>query len=135
MPLLLKGILRADDAQTAHRCGCDGVIVSNHGGRALDSVPATLAVLPGIVEAVGDEMTVLMDGGIRRGTDIVKALACGARAVLLGRPYLFGLAVDGADGMAHAVRLLRVNWKSQWPCWDAAALLSSTVRYCCGVRS
>ena len=109
VPLLLKGILRAEDARTARSCGCDGVIVSNHGGRALDGVPATLTVLPGIAEAVGHEMVVLMDGGIRRGTDVVKALANGARAVLLGRPYLYGLAVDGAEGMAHAVQLLRVE--------------------------
>ena len=112
VPLLLKGILRAEDAREALAHGCDGVIVSNHGGRALDGVPATLAVLPAIVDAIGADMTVLVDGGIRRGTDILKALALGARAVMLGRPYLFGLAVDGAAGVARVVELIRLEFES-----------------------
>ena len=109
VPLLLKGVLRAEDAREAKARGCDGVIVSNHGGRALDGVPATLAVLPGIVDAVGAEMTVLVDGGVRRGTDVVKALGLGAKAVLVGRPYLFGLAVDGAAGVAKVMETLKLE--------------------------
>jgi 4-hydroxymandelate oxidase len=108
VPLLLKGILHPDDAILAQQSGCDGIIVSNHGGRALDGVQATLTALPAIVAAV-PEMTVLMDGGIRRGTDIVKALALGAEAVLLGRPYLFGLAVDGAAGVAQVINMLHME--------------------------
>jgi len=109
VPLMLKGILHPDDAVMAQQSGCDGIIVSNHGGRALDGVQSTIAALPAIVEAVGPGMTVLMDGGIRRGTDVVKALALGVKAVLLGRPYLFGLAVDGAAGVARVVNLLRME--------------------------
>ena len=109
VPLLLKGILRVEDAREAKAHGCDGVIVSNHGGRALDSAPATLAVLPSIVNVAGAEMTVLVDGGVRRGTDVVKALALGAKAVLVGRPYLFALAVDGAAGVARVMETLRLE--------------------------
>jgi 4-hydroxymandelate oxidase len=97
VPLLLKGILHPGDAIMAQERGCDGVIVSNHGGRSLDGVQATIEALPAIAQAVGPDMVVMMDGGIRRGVDVVKALALGAKAVLLGRPYLFGLAVDGAE--------------------------------------
>lgn len=109
VPLMLKGVLHPGDALIAKECGCDGVIVSNHGGRALDGVQGTIAALPAIAEAVGGEMTVLMDGGIRRGVDVVKAIALGADAVLVGRPYLFGLAVDGASGVARVMHLLRME--------------------------
>jgi len=105
-PLLVKGILTADDAERAVACGADGVIVSNHGGRQLEGAPATLRVLPEIVAAVGDEVEVLMDGGIRRGSDVVKAIALGARAVLVGRPYLYGLATAGRPGVGQVLDIL-----------------------------
>jgi 4-hydroxymandelate oxidase len=108
LPLLLKGVLRADDALQALACGCAGVIVSNHGGRTLDGACATARALPRIADALAPtQAAVLVDGGIRHGTDIVKALALGAHAVLLGRPYLAALACGGAAGVAHALRLLR----------------------------
>lgn len=107
LPILLKGVLHEDDACQAARLGLGGVIVSNHGGRTLDTAPATAHVLPRIVEALAGAMPVLVDGGIRRGTDVLKAMALGANAVLLGRPYIFGLANAGAVGVAHVLRLLR----------------------------
>jgi 4-hydroxymandelate oxidase len=107
LPVLLKGILHEDDAREAARLGAAGVIVSNHGGRTLDTAPATAAVLPRIAEAVGGSIPLLVDGGIRRGTDVLKAVALGASAVLVGRPYVFALANAGAVGVAHVVRLLR----------------------------
>jgi 4-hydroxymandelate oxidase len=111
IPVLLKGILEPEDAELAVARGADGIIVSNHGGRNLDTAPATLDALPAIVDKVGGRVPVLVDGGIRRGTDIVKALAYGAAAVLIGRPYLYGLAVAGADGVADVVRLLRTEFE------------------------
>jgi 4-hydroxymandelate oxidase len=107
LPLVLKGVLHAQDAQTAVGLGAAALIVSNHGGRTLDTLPPAAAVLPRIADAVGARVPVLVDGGIRRGTDVLKAVALGARAVLLGRPYLHALAAAGAVGVAHAVRLLR----------------------------
>ena len=107
LPLLLKGILDPDDAARALDRGADGVIVSNHGARNLDTLPATIEALPHVVARIGDRVPVLLDGGIRRGTDIVKALAHGAAAVLIGRPYAFGLAVHGASGVARVVEILR----------------------------
>jgi 4-hydroxymandelate oxidase len=107
LPLLVKGIVRRDDALRAVEHGAAGVIVSNHGGRQLDTAPATLDVLPDIAEAVGDRTEVLVDGGIRRGTDVVKALALGARAVLVGRPVLWGLAVDGENGVFQVLSIFR----------------------------
>jgi 4-hydroxymandelate oxidase len=107
LPLVLKGILRADDARRAIDAGAAGIIVSNHGGRQLDGVPATLEVLPEIVAAVGGRADVMLDGGVRWGTDVLKALALGARAVGVGRPILWGLAVDGEAGVAHVLSLLR----------------------------
>lgn len=107
MPLLVKGIVRSDDAVQALEHGAAGVIVSNHGGRQLDTAPATLDVLPDIAEVVGDRTEVLLDGGIRRGSDVVKALALGARAVLAGRPVLWGLAVDGENGVSQVLSILR----------------------------
>lgn len=106
-PLLLKGILHPEDAAQAQRIGAAGVIVSNHGGRVLDRAPATLSALPAIVEKVGPDYPVLMDGGIRRGVDILVALALGAKAVLVGRPIACGLAVAGDLGVSHVLRLLR----------------------------
>jgi 4-hydroxymandelate oxidase len=107
MPVLVKGVCRPEDAREAVARGAAGVIVSNHGGRQLDSAPATISVLPEVVEAVGDTAPVLVDGGIRRGTDVLKALALGARAVLVGRPVLWGLATGGADGVTQALRMLQ----------------------------
>jgi isopentenyl diphosphate isomerase/L-lactate dehydrogenase-like FMN-dependent dehydrogenase len=107
LPLLVKGILTAEDAELACEAGAAGVIVSNHGGRQLDGVAASLDALPEIVEAVGDRTEVLLDGGIRRGTDVVKALALGAKAVLAGRAPLWGLAVGGAEGVQRVLELLR----------------------------
>jgi L-lactate dehydrogenase (cytochrome) len=104
--LVLKGILDKDDARIARDSGVDGVIVSNHGGRQLDGSVAPLRVLPGIVAQAGD-MTVMMDSGIRRGTDVLKALALGAHFVFLGRPFLYAAAVAGEPGVQHAIRLLR----------------------------
>ena len=107
LPVLLKGILTAEDAARAAEHGVAGIIVSNHGGRQLDGVPAGIEALPEVVEAVAGRCEVYCDGGIRRGTDVLKALALGARAVLVGRPILWGLAVDGAAGVDHVLELLR----------------------------
>jgi 4-hydroxymandelate oxidase len=107
LPLAVKGVLHPDDARRAVDCGAAGIVVSNHGGRVLDSAPATVAALPGVVAAVAGRVPVLVDGGIRRGTDMVKARALGASAVLIGRPYACALAVAGALGVAHLIRLLR----------------------------
>lgn len=107
IPVLVKGILNPDDADRAIQAGSAGIIVSNHGGRNLDTVPATADALPHVVEKVAGRVPVLVDGGIRRGTDVVKALALGANAVLVGRPYLYGLAVAGAEGVTRVVEILR----------------------------
>lgn len=105
--LVIKGILTAEDAALAVECGADGVVVSNHGGRQLDQTPASLDALAEVVAAVGSRAEVLLDGGVRRGTDVVKALALGARGVLIGRPYLYGLAADGEAGVSYVLELLR----------------------------
>jgi L-lactate dehydrogenase (cytochrome) len=105
-PVVLKGIFSVDDARRAVDVGMDGVVVSNHGGRQLDHVAATIDALPRIVDVVGDQLTVLLDSGIRRGTDVVTALALGARAVLVGRAHLYGLAAGGEGGVAHALDIL-----------------------------
>lgn len=107
LPLLIKGVVRADDAARAADHGAAAVVVSNHGGRQLDGAPATIDVLPRIRERVGDTLPLLMDGGVRRGTDVIKAIARGAQAVLVGRPVLWGLAVDGQRGVETALRMLR----------------------------
>jgi isopentenyl diphosphate isomerase/L-lactate dehydrogenase-like FMN-dependent dehydrogenase len=106
LPILLKGILHPDDARKAQRRGIDGVVVSNHGGRQVDGAIGALDALPAIADAVGDDMAVLFDSGIRSGADVVKALALGADAVLLGRPYLWGMALDGAEGVETVLRML-----------------------------
>ena len=110
LPVIVKGVLRGDDAALAVEHGAAGVIVSNHGGRQLDSAPASIDVLPEVVAAVDGRVAVLVDGGIRRGTDIVKALALGARAVLIGRPILWGLAADGEAGVREVLALLRAEF-------------------------
>ena len=107
LPLVIKGVLTAEDARLACEAGAEAIVVSNHGGRQLDGVSASLDALPEVVEAVDGRTEVLMDGGIRRGTDVVKALALGARAVLAGRAPLWGLAVDGAEGVERVLELLR----------------------------
>ena len=109
LPLLLKGILSAEDALLAAEHGAAGVIVSNHGGRQLDGVAASLDALPEVVESVGERVEVLLDGGIRRGTDVLKALALGARAVLAGRAVVWGLAVGGEQGVGDVLELLRAE--------------------------
>lgn len=108
-PMFVKGILDADDATQAIDVGADGVVVSNHGGRQLDGVPASLDALPAISAAVGDRGQVLLDGGIRRGTDVVKAMCLGADAVCIGRPFLYGLAAKGQDGVSDVLRILRTE--------------------------
>jgi 4-hydroxymandelate oxidase len=107
LPVVLKGILTAEDALRGAEGGASAIIVSNHGGRQLDGVAASIDVLPEVVDAVGDRVEVLLDGGVRRGADALKALALGARAVLVGRPYLWGLAVDGERGVRRVLELLR----------------------------
>jgi 4-hydroxymandelate oxidase len=109
LPLVIKGILTAEDAVLAVEHGADAVVVSNHGGRQLDNVPASLDALPEVVDAVAGRCPVLVDGGVRTGIDVLVALALGADAVLVGRPVLWALAVDGAAGVAHALTLLRAE--------------------------
>jgi isopentenyl diphosphate isomerase/L-lactate dehydrogenase-like FMN-dependent dehydrogenase len=109
LPVLVKGVLTAEDAALACEHGAAGVVVSNHGGRQLDGVAATIDVLPEVVEAVGGRVEVIVDGGIRRGTDVVKALALGARAVLAGRAPLWGLAAAGEQGARHVLELLQAE--------------------------
>lgn len=112
IPILLKGIIAPEDAKLAVEHGAAGVIVSNHGARNLDTGPATIDALPGVVEAVDGHIPVLMDGGVRRGTDVVKALALGAKAVLIGRPYLWALAVGGAGGVEQVVKMLLTEFRA-----------------------
>ena len=112
LPVILKGIQNPDDAARAVSAGVAAVIVSNHGARNLDTGPATIDSLPGVVAKVGGKLPVLVDGGIRRGTDILKALALGANAVLIGRPYVYGLAVDGARGVTRTITILRRELES-----------------------
>ncbi|XP_041107499.1 hydroxyacid oxidase 1 [Polyodon spathula] len=107
LPIVVKGILRADDAQEAVKYGVDGILVSNHGARQLDCVPATIDVLSEIVEAVEGRAEVFLDGGVRKGTDVIKALALGAKAVFVGRPVLWGLAYQGENGVNEVLQLLR----------------------------
>ena len=107
--LMLKGVNRVDDALKAINYGVDGIIVSNHGGRNMDSAPATIRVLPEIAEAVGDKAAVILDSGVRRGSDIVKALALGAKAVLTGRATLYGTAVAGQAGAAKAIQVIQTE--------------------------
>lgn len=109
LPVLVKGVLNPKDAQDALRVGVAGIIVSNHGGRVMDTLPATIEALPGVAEKVAGRVPILLDGGIRRGTDIVKALALGASAVLVGLPIIHGLAAAGAPGVAHVLHILRTE--------------------------
>ncbi|MCH9675776.1 MAG: alpha-hydroxy-acid oxidizing protein [Gammaproteobacteria bacterium] len=106
-PLILKGIMNQEDARRAVDHGADGIVVSNHGGRQLDGMPASIEVLPSIADAVGSQIEVLLDSGVRRGSDVVKALALGAKAVMVGRPYLYGLAAHGGAGVGRALGIFR----------------------------
>jgi L-lactate dehydrogenase (cytochrome)/glycolate oxidase len=106
-PFMLKGVMRVDDAKRAVDAGCSAVSVSNHGGNNLDTTPASVRALPAIADAVGDEIEVLLDGGVRRGSDVVKAVALGARAVMIGRAYLWGLAANGQAGVENVLDILR----------------------------
>jgi len=108
-PIVLKGIQHPDDARRAVDSGMDGVVVSNHGGRQVDGAIGSLDALPGVVEAIGDQATVLFDSGVRTGADIIKALALGARAVLVARPYAYGLALAGQAGVRHVLRCLQAE--------------------------
>jgi 4-hydroxymandelate oxidase len=107
LPVLVKGLLNPDDAELAVKAGVSGIIVSNHGGRNLDTVPATIDALPFVAEKVAGRVPILVDGGIRRGTDVLKAVALGANAVLIGRPYVWGLGAEGETGVTKVVNILR----------------------------
>ncbi|WP_044872130.1 alpha-hydroxy acid oxidase [Pseudomonas sp. LFM046] len=107
LPVLVKGVMSARDAARAVVQGIAGIVVSNHGGRTLDTLPATLDVLPALAQAVAGRVPLVLDGGVRRGTDVLKALALGASAVMIGRPYVHGLATAGASGVAHVLHMLR----------------------------
>ncbi len=121
LPVIIKGILSAEDARRAAEHGAAGVVVSNHGGRQLDTVLAGADALPAVAEAVGDVLDVIVDGGIRRGTDVLKALALGAKAVMVGRPLVWGLAVDGAQGARRVIEILLAEF-------DAALALAGAPR-------
>ena len=121
-PLVIKGLVTADDARRARDAGAQAVVVSNHGGRQLDGGPSTIAALPAVVDAVGDDIDVIVDGGIRRGTDVVKALASGARAVQIGRPWLYGLAAAGQPGVEHVLRLLRYEMRVALALMDVSSV-------------
>jgi 4-hydroxymandelate oxidase len=120
VPVILKGIMHPDDAELAVKNGAAAIVVSNHGGRNLDTVPSTIEVLPHIAARVGGRIPILVDGGIRRGTDVLKCIAFGATAVMIGRPYVYGLAVKGAKGVADVVGILRKEFE------DAMALCGVT---------
>ena len=126
LPLLLKGVLHPADARQAVAAGAAGLIVSNHGGRTLDTAPATATALPRVAQAVAGAVPVLVDGGIRRGTDVLKAMALGASAVLVGRPAVWGLANAGAAGVAHVLRLLRDELEVAMALTGCATLAEAT---------
>ena len=109
---MIKGVMRVDDAKRAAAIGATAISVSNHGGNNLDGTPATIRALPAVVDAVGDQVEVMLDGGIRRGSDVVKALALGARAVMIGRAYLWGLAANGQAGVENVLDIMRGGLES-----------------------
>ncbi|RMH85317.1 alpha-hydroxy-acid oxidizing protein [Pseudomonas sp. AOB-7] len=130
LPILLKGIMSGADAEQALAAGMDGLIVSNHGGRSLDGLPATIEALPEVAAAVQKQVPLLLDGGIRRGSDVLKALALGADGVLVGRPYVFGLAAAGAVGVAHVLQMLRGELEVAMAltgCRDLASIGAETI--------
>ncbi|MBP9234979.1 MAG: alpha-hydroxy-acid oxidizing protein, partial [Hyphomonadaceae bacterium] len=110
-PLIIKGILDAEDAREAVRLGADSLVVSNHGGRQLDGAPSTARALPAIADAVGDGLTVLADGGVRSGLDVVRMLALGAKGVLLGRAWAYALAGRGQTGVSHVLQLIEAEMR------------------------
>ena len=129
LPVVLKGILHPADAVQAAQLGADALIVSNHGGRTLDTAPATAIALPKVIQALRNQhlqLPVLVDGGLRRGTDVLKALALGADAVLIGRPVLWGLTNAGAAGVAHVLRLLRDELEIAMALTGCATLADAT---------
>jgi len=131
LPILVKGILRADDARLAVEHGADAIVVSNHGGRQLDREPASLDALPEVIDVVADRVPVLMDGGVRDGVDVLIALALGAAAVLVGRPTAWGLAVDGQAGVEAVLGFLRdglVNAMANAGCPTVADITRDLVR-------
>jgi L-lactate dehydrogenase (cytochrome) len=111
-PLIIKGILDREDALTAASLGVDGIVVSNHGGRQLDGVPSTARALPAVAAAVGERVTVLADGGVRNGLDVVRMLALGARGVLLGRAWAYALSARGYDGVHHLLQLIEAEMRT-----------------------
>lgn len=132
LPLVIKGLLAPDDARMARELGADGIVISNHGGRVLDGLASPLAMLPAMVDAVGADLPILFDSGIRTGTDAVKALALGAKAVLLGRPQLHALAVAGVVGSAHMLHLLRAELElamAHIGCATPADITSDRIRH------
>ena len=134
LPIFIKGVLVPEDANRAVEVGFDGVVVSNHGGRQLDGAIATIDALPAIVDSVAGRVPVLMDGGVRRGTDVLKALALGATAVLIGRPYLWGLAAAGEAGVSRVLALLRAELELAMAlagCPEVAAIKRSIVAGTC----
>jgi 4-hydroxymandelate oxidase len=131
LPVIVKGIVRADDAARAVAAGAAGVVVSNHGGRQLDAAPATIDVVARIADTIGGAAEILLDGGVRRGSDVIKAIALGAKAVLVGRPVLWGLAAGGREGVAHALGLLHRELDLAMAlcgCPDVAAITRDLVR-------
>lgn len=126
LPLVLKGIASADDAERAVAMGVQGLVVSNHGGRTLDTLPAAIELLPAVAARVARRVPLLLDGGVRRGTDVLKALALGASAVMIGRPYVYALAVAGAPGIAHALHILRAELETAMVLTGCATLADIT---------
>ena len=136
-PIVVKGVLTGEDARRAIDAGADAIVVSNHGGRQLDGVSSTLRALPEIVTAAGGRVEVLLDSGIRRGSDIVKALCLGARAVLVGRAYAYGLGAAGGAGVAKAIEILRagtIRTLQLLGCRDVGELDGSYIEFDAGKR-
>ena len=125
--LIMKGILDVEDARLAAKTGAQAIVVSNHGGRQLDGAPSSISVLPKIADAVGSEIEILFDGGIRSGQDVMRALALGAKACLIGRAYIFGLGAGGQAGVARRSRSSARNSTSPWPCPASTASTRSTI--------